>query len=162
MTSSVPPDSRRARVERIAADYHARGYEVKVHPRSGDLPAFLTGFEPDLIVVGNGEIVVVEVKTRGELTKAPVLDPLEIALQNRPGWRFELVIDGTEPEFRETLSAAQIRASLEEAGELQRRNHSAAALLLLWSATEGALRLLANRENVELESLSPGYVIKRL
>jgi hypothetical protein len=38
----------------------------------------------------------------------------------------------------------------------------AAALLLLWSATEGALRLLARRENIDLESLAPGYVLTRL
>jgi hypothetical protein len=34
--------------------------------------------------------------------------------------------------------------------------------MLLWSATEGILRLLAARENVELESLAPEYVTKRL
>jgi len=45
---------------------------------------------------------------------------------------------------------------------LPRHGHLAAALLLLWSATEGALRLLANREDVELESLAPAYVLKRL
>ena len=55
-----------------------------------------------------------------------------------------------------------IRASLEEAAELEQRKHPAAALLLLWSAMEGALRLLADRENVEMESLAPGYVITRL
>jgi hypothetical protein len=37
-----------------------------------------------------------------------------------------------------------------------------AALLLLWSGTEGALRRLAMHENVELESLAPAYVLKRL
>ena len=37
-----------------------------------------------------------------------------------------------------------------------------AALLLLWSATEGALRLLASRENVVLKSLAPAYVVNRL
>lgn len=33
---------------------------------------------------------------------------------------------------------------------------------MLWSATEGALRLLAEREHVELESLAPGYIVNKL
>jgi len=60
------------------------------------------------------------------------------------------------------LDAPQIGTSLEEANELEQRGHVVAALLLLWSATEGILRLLAARENVELESPAPGYMTKRL
>jgi hypothetical protein len=60
------------------------------------------------------------------------------------------------------LGASQIGTSLEEANELQQGGHTVAALLLLWSATEGILRRLATREGVELESLAPGYVTKRL
>jgi hypothetical protein len=73
-----------------------------------------------------------------------------------------IIIDGSGDELRETLSAAEIRASLEEATELKQRKHPTAALLLLWSAVEGALRLLAIRENVELESYAPAYVLKCL
>ncbi len=51
----------------------------------------------------------------------------------------------------ERLSPLHIRALLEEAQERNQREHSTAVLLLLWSGTEGALRLLADRESVELE-----------
>ena len=34
--------------------------------------------------------------------------------------------------------------------------------MLLWSATEGALRLLTDREDVELESLVPGCLVTSL
>ena len=162
MTQSIPLQSEHHRLEQIAADYRSEGYEVKVHPRPVDLPDFLAGFEPDLLASGNRETIVVEVKTRDQLTSLPANGALEGVLQNRPGWRFEMVIDGAEPELRRTLSAHQIRASMREASELQLRNHSTAALLLLWSATEGALRLLANREKVELEWFSAGYMMKRL
>ena len=60
------------------------------------------------------------------------------------------------------LGPNQIETSLEEANELQVRGHVIAGLLLLWSATEGILRLLATREKVELESPAPGYMTKRL
>ena len=146
----------------IVSEYEAEGYEVKLRPTSTELPDFLRGFEPDLIAVGNGESVVVQVKARTELSNEPSTTSLESAVQNRPGWRFELIIEGATAERPETVGVSQIRAGLDEAEELQRNNHRAAALLLLWSGTEGALRRFAIRENIELESLAPAYVLKRL
>jgi Holliday junction resolvase-like predicted endonuclease len=162
MTPSIDNGSERNRLERIAADYQSRGYDVAIQPRRTDLPDFLAGFEPDLIASSKGENIIVEVKTRGELQNVSSVAALEAALQNRPGWRFELVIDGTTTEIRQTLSPAQIWASLQEAADLEQRKHPTAALLLLWSAVEGTLRLLAKRENVVLESLAPAYVVNRL
>jgi hypothetical protein len=51
---------------------------------------------------------------------------------------------------------------IDEATELQQNDHTVAALLLVWSAIEGILRLLAARESVELESAAPAYVTSRL
>jgi hypothetical protein len=149
------------RLQDIAADYKAQGYDVLLEPRAGKLPDFLAGFEPDLIAVGQGESIVVKVKSRSELVGAPFTSDLEDALRGRTGWRFELIIDGTVSD-RETLNAAQIRALLEECLVLERQKHWAAALMVLWSATEGALRLLAKREHVVLESLSAEYLLTRL
>jgi hypothetical protein len=135
---------------------------VKVQSGSRDLPDFLAAFQPDILARGSGETIVVEVKNRSALSSLPLDDALEAALRDRPGWRFELVIDAAQIDLGQTLSAAQIRTSLQEAMELQQHEHLIAALLLLWSAAEGALRLLAISESVELESLSPGYLLTRL
>lgn len=115
MTSSSSTESERKRLERIAEDYRIQGYDAKVQPHREDLPDFLDSFEPDLIVSGQGETIVVEVKTRRELNSVPFPEPLEAALQNRPGWRFELVINREDPELRQTLTASQIRGLLETA-----------------------------------------------
>lgn len=149
-------------VSEIASEYEGQGYEVKLQPTPADLPDFLKDFRPDLIATGKNETVVVEVKTRDGLRNAHSVAALESALRDRPGWRFELIIEGSVAEGPEGFGADQIRASLDEADELQKHNHFAAALLLLWSGTEGALRQLAKRENVELESLASGYVLNRL
>ncbi len=146
----------------VASEYEKKGYQVKLRPTAGDLPAFLAGFEPDLIAVGTDESVVVEVKARKEFEDEQAVAAIEAVLRNRQGWRFELIIDGSESERGRLLGTSQIGTSLEEANELQQEGHVVAALLLLWSATEGILRQLATRENVELESLAPGYVTKRL
>jgi hypothetical protein len=162
MTPNTANEPERQRLISIASEYEDQGYKVKLQPSPDELPDFLSAFEPDLIATGKGETVVVEVKTREELRNEQSVAALETALRNRPGWRFELIIDGPPTQHRKTLDVIQIRASLDEADELQRNRHLAAALLLLWSATEGALRLLAGRENIELESLAPGYVLTRL
>jgi Holliday junction resolvase RusA-like endonuclease len=81
---SILNESERSRLERIASDYLTQGYEVKVRPRPSDLPEFLAGFKPDLIVSGKGESIVVEVKTRGELASAPFDSALEAASEVVP------------------------------------------------------------------------------
>ncbi len=162
MKSTPVTEHERRRLASVASDYEKRGYDVKLRPAADSIPEFLAGFEPDLIATGNGESVVVEVKARREFENDQSIAALEAALRDRPGWRFELIIDGSDSEHGRSLGPAQIGTSLEEASELQRGGHAVAALLLLWSATEGVLRLLAARENVELESPAPAYVTKRL
>jgi len=150
------------RLASVASEYQERGYQVKVQPTGADLPDFLLGFDPDLIAIGNGESIVVEVKARNEFGDNREVAALEAAVRNRPGWRFEIIIDGLDSESGSLLGPRQIETSLEEAKELQKRGHAVASLLLLWSATEGILRLLADREKVELESPAAGYMTKRL
>jgi REase_AHJR-like len=163
MTPSTLEERERQRLVSVASEYESQGYAVKLQPPPDDLPAFLAGLSPDLIATGKGETVVVEVKARDELKDAQYVSALENAIRNRLGWRFELVIDGPAFKNRSIVGAAQIRDTLQETNDLQQHGHLAAALLLLWSATEGALRLLAEREKVELESsFAPGYLIRRL
>ena len=162
MKSTSVTERERRRLASVASEYEQKGYEVKLHPTAGDLPEFLVGLEPDLIATANGESVVVEVKARNEFQNEPTVAAIEAALRNRPGWRFELIIDRSDSEDGRLLGAPQIGSSLEEANELQQRGHLVAAYLLLWSATEGILRLMAASENVELESPAPGYMTKRL
>jgi REase_AHJR-like len=152
----------RRRLDSVASEYQERGYEVKVRPAAADLPDFMVGFEPDLIARGNGESIVVEVKARTEFKNNREVAAIEAVVRNRPGWRFELIIDGLDSEEGSLLGPHQIETALEEANELQMRGHVVAGLLLLWSATEGILRLLAEREKVELESPAPEYMAKRL
>jgi uncharacterized protein YutE (UPF0331/DUF86 family) len=145
----------------IAAEYEDRGYAVKLQPAASDMPEFLANFQPDLLATGNGESVVVEVKARRELANDQPIAALEAALRNRPGWRFELIVHASEPE-QTSLGLTQIAAALEEANELHRAGHITAALLLLWSATEGILRVLAAREDIDLESQAALSVITHL
>jgi len=105
MKSTSVTERERRRLASVASEYEQKGYEVKLHPTAGDLPEFLVGLEPDLIATANGESVVVEVKARNEFQNEPTVAAIEAALRNRPGWRFELIIDGSGSEDGHLLDA---------------------------------------------------------
>ena len=52
------------RASAIAAEYRRKGYEVIEQPSTEQLPDFLSGYQPDLIVRKGDEAIIVEVKTR--------------------------------------------------------------------------------------------------
>ena len=55
-------DAYERKLQEIAADYRARGYDVLIEPGPEDVPAFLTGVRPDLIARGPHDSIVVEMK----------------------------------------------------------------------------------------------------
>ena len=82
--------------------------------------------------------------------------------KERTGWRFELIIDNNESETQPVLDLNQISEAIQEASHLEQEGHVVAAFLLLWSVTEGLLRYIANREQVDLDSPATGYLTKKL
>ncbi|MEL6159347.1 MAG: hypothetical protein AAFR18_09030 [Cyanobacteria bacterium J06627_32] len=44
--------SERERIQTLAEEYRSQGYEVTIGPDSIRLPAFLSGYRPDLFVLG--------------------------------------------------------------------------------------------------------------
>src|SRR5207237_8262349 len=87
-------------------------------------------------------------------------------LRGQPGWRLELFV--TNPKERpivglgDRLDRAELRSRIGEAKELLADGSHTAAMLLAWSAAEGALRLLAERANVRLEKNDPSFVVRKL
>jgi hypothetical protein len=159
--SSKFSDEERPLLESVASSYEVRGYSVKLLPAGKDLPDFLTGLKPDLIATRKDESLVVEVKHRTELGDEQI-QAIEAAVATRPGWRFELIIDGSSRERDRILAAPDVVALIEEANGLHETGHLAAGLLLLWSAIEGVLRQMAAHEAIELASPAPKYLITRL
>jgi hypothetical protein len=92
------------------------------------------------------------------------LQALAEAVRRQPGWRFELVL--LRPEFgppgTREWSAEDVTEALSQVGTLLGSGHQEAALLLAWSAAEAALRLLAHKEQLELEREDAPYLLKLL
>ena len=52
----------RQRVQTLAEEYRGQGYDVVVEPSKAQLPPFLAGYHPDLLLHKASESVVVEVR----------------------------------------------------------------------------------------------------
>lgn len=164
MDATIVTEAQRARS--VAQEYRKKGYQVIEEPSPDQLPGFLSGFQPDLLIRKGNETVVVEVKSRTSLAKEPRIRELARLLESQPGWSFELVMvaegdtfnppEGTIPMERE-----DILHGIEEAERLSESGFSIAALMLAWSASEATVRLLTLEEGVSLERLTPSFILNR-
>jgi REase_AHJR-like len=150
----------RQRARAIAAEYRGRGYEVIEQPSPEQLPAFLSGYHPAMLVQKGDEAIIVEVKSRSSLIKDPRIRELARLVQAEPDWNFELVVVGIEEQLNAPEGAApferdDILRSIEVAERLVASGFSEAALLLAWSTLEATVRLLTEEEGLVLEGLNP-------
>jgi hypothetical protein len=154
------------RAHDVAEEYRGKGYKVIEGPSPQDLPDFLSGYHPDLLVRRGDEAVVVEVKSRSSLVKDPQIRDLARLLRAKPGWNFELVVVG-EGEKAGVLEGARsferqdILRNLEAAEKILGAGFPEAALLLAWATVEAAVRLLTEEEGIELDNLTPSYLLKQ-
>ena len=83
----------------VAREYRKRGYAVIEQPRGDDLPPFLRGFAPDLIVMKDGDRAVVEIKTAEGLRGSNAIRDLAAVVEQHAGWRFELISLGRRKDI---------------------------------------------------------------
>jgi hypothetical protein len=164
MQGTTPLERQRART--LAEEYRSRGYEVIEAPSPEQLPDFLAGYRPDLLIRKGDEAIVVEVKSRSSLVKDPQIRELARVLGSKPNWNFELVMvredeqlsapEGTRPFVRE-----DILRGIEATERLFEAGFAEAALVLAWTTSEAALRLLTEAEGIGLDRHTPLYVLKQ-
>jgi hypothetical protein len=164
MEAVTSPERQRARA--LAEEYRSRGYEVIEEPSPAQLPDFLSGYRPDLLVRKGDEAIVVEVKSRSSLAKEAQIRDLAQLLQTKPHWNFELVVVGegeriSAPEGARPFERDDILRGIEAAERLLASGFSEAALLLAWSTSEATVRLLIEEEGIVLDHLNPPYILKQ-
>src|SRR6266511_923286 len=139
---------------------------VIAEPSPAQLPDFLSGYRPDLLVRKGDEAIVVEVKSRSSLAKDAQIRNLAQLLQTTPHWNFELVVVGegeriSAPEGARPFERDDILRGIEAAERLLESGFSEAALLLAWSTSEATVRLLIEEEGIVLDHLNPPYILKQ-
>jgi hypothetical protein len=160
-------DIYRRKIQELANDYEMRGYNVLIEPATTELPAFLANFHPDIVAYGPEDSIVVEVKVGTSTSAAERYRELAETIQQRPGWRFSLVVvdprsDDVAPSTQQLLDREKIVVCLKEARELTKRGVKEAAFVLLWMSLEALLRHIAYREALPLERLPSSALLKEL
>lgn len=161
-TILVPADLQLKRLFEVAQEYRAKGYRVVVGPAQSELPEFLRGHDPDMIVLSENDNAVVEVKYRRAMMGTNRLSRMAEAIEKQPGWRIELNLLPTDPAPEVPLPES---TSIENVQELLVRAHTSRsdlALINACAAIEHAFVIAARRADVELPLSSPTAALKTL
>ena len=166
MADLTAHESERQRVQKVGQVYRDKGYDVLIEPQGDQLPDFLQAFRPDLIVHKGDEHIVVEVRSRGQVSDFPQVNELAKVVRNEAGWKFELFLLGPENSFfmngASPLTVEEIRSKRKEVALFFQNGHLEAAFLMGWSLVEAILRTLAVKEGIEGETATPDYLLKQM
>lgn len=150
-------------VRRIAEQYSADGYLVITEPGPNDLPEALKDFQVDLVARRGTETVIVEVKKSSVDKRDPRLVALAQKISEIPNIRLDLVSTAATPKSdNKSLSSSALTARVTEANRLRQLRSKEASIMLLWSATEGTLRLLAEMAHISATTHNPSVLIKNM
>ena len=166
MADLTAHESERQRVQKVGQVYRDKGYDVLIEPQGDQLPDFLQAFRPDLIAHKGAEHIVVEVRTRGQVSDFPQVNELAKVVRNESDWRFQLFLMGPENSFfvdgASPLTVEEIRSKRKEVALFFQNGHLEAAFLMGWSLVEAILRVLAVIEGIEAETATPDYLLKQM
>lgn len=123
-------------LDQIAADLQRDGWEVLDRETTDRLPTALRELHPDIVAVRGSEIMVGEVKSRNS-NELQGLKVLADVVANLPNTRLEVFWFGDKLETEPARE--RVREYANEAAELLRIGHTAAAAVIAWTALEGAI-----------------------
>jgi uncharacterized protein YutE (UPF0331/DUF86 family) len=123
-----------------ARQYRKLGYEVIECPSGDQLPPFLRGFSPDLIATSDDDHVVLEIKRAADLKGCNEIKELAGAVDQRGGWRFELIALGPSPRDVVVPSETALDRLTERALALYDSGWPDAALLYAAAMLEELIR----------------------
>ena len=150
MADLTARESEGLRVQKVGQVYRDKGYKVLIKPQGDQLPDFLQAFRPDLIVHKGDEHIVVEVRTRGQISDFSQVNELAKVVKNEADWRFQLVLLGPENSLSvagaSPFTVEEIRSKIMEVALFVENGHLEAAFLMGWSLVEATLRVLAVQE----------------
>jgi DNA-binding Lrp family transcriptional regulator len=168
--SSDSNDSIRRRMRRLEREFESKGYQVLSDPEAEKLPKFLVGYQPNLIIHKPGETVIVEIASTAHLIEhAAQFKAVAREIQRHPGWRFEVVVtnprrsQGFEMDIdNASISKRTTYIRLGQVQELLDADYAQAAFLLLGSAIEATIRLLACKEDPACQQDDAQSLLKQL
>lgn len=151
-------------IKSLATQYENRGYRILIHPSHSELPSFFKNYRPDMVALSEKENVAIEVKSGEPLAGDKRLLEIARLINKQEGWRLEVLSLGQRPAKvleSEPIPVNEVRRRMRSAQILLKSGQLEAALLLAWSALEGALRRNARASDINFKSSQLGYVIRQ-
>lgn len=156
-------------IENVAEQYRSEGYQVTVQPKASQVPSFAAGLPVDLLATKGGEQVLVQVKESAEeLRKDPETVRIADAVKAQPGWRFDVVVlSGDSANEKLARQAAEpsidvILRNLEYAERSAQTGDYASSFIIAWGSLEAAMRRAARASGIELQNISPLFLLRTL
>jgi hypothetical protein len=151
-------------VREMADRYIRQGCLVQIAPLNADLPEFLRGLQPDMIVTSPEGHFVVNVKARDAVWSEEYWEKLKNTVDAHPGWHYTLVLNNRREEELFTaeqpvLSAEEIEQRLMASQQLADNGLLDSALVIAWSAVEAALWKSSRRQGLQVPNQGPGPLI---
>ena len=139
------------RAQDIADEYRRRGYEVTIGPTEEQLPPFLAGFSPDILMEKGDKSVVVEVRSRPTMEKEGRPSGLAGAVRDRPGWTYWLSQVNVGEQLRvpkgvRAFSREDVFRCAAESERLLEAGLADEAFVRACAAADGAVRILLDEE----------------
>ena len=135
------------RLNQVADRYRAQGYKVVLRPGPDDLPNFAKDFKVEIIAKrGDGCVLASAKKSLSELEADRELPRYAEIIEKEPGWRFDLMVLGSEsqpmPEKNEAKepSEEEIRRALDDVERMLQAGFVPQALIAAWAVLETAMR----------------------
>lgn len=156
-------------IENIAGRYRSEGYQVTIRPKVGQVPSFASALSVDLLATKDDEHVLVQVKESTEdLRKDPETVRIAEAINAQAGWRFDVVVlSGDSPTEKLVREAPEpsidaILRNLEYAERSAQAADHATSFIIAWASLEAAMRRAARASGLELQNISPLFLLRTL
>ena len=158
-----------SKVKQVARGYEKNGYKVIIEPHGADIPPFIKNYQPDLIAISEKDNVVVEVKSRTDLSTIERLKDIAEIINQKENWRFELIVTTSKKEtnaesdkINVDLELSEIKKNLLEVKNLSEQDLLSASFILCWANLESLSRQLLLEDKKSLKNKNPLSLIKTL
>jgi REase_AHJR-like len=154
-------------LDAVKQQYVRKGYRFIVEPDRADIPKFLEGISPDALAISNGDKVIFEVKSsRQSAEKSRQVAFLAREVPKHSGWRFELVLAGSEGEMTDKQSEPTLSTIDQEISRSQgllQAGDPKLALITGWALLEAvSRRLVLNADDTHPRRYKPSSVVEAL
>lgn len=156
-------DADTALLERLGADYEAKGYSFLINPPRSVLPEFLASYRPDAVATKGGQNIAIEVKSRSNPHAEYSVQRLRELFEGQANWQLSVIYSGSSRYGAVEMPVVRRDAILlraKEAEHLAKEGHEVAAFVMAWSLLEATLNSL--HPSVDKRPRTPGTVVQTL